>query len=364
MCGIVGATGKSKNIALSYAIITALLEETESRGSDATGYYAYNDDNTYNYFKLNVPATSFVRTAAWKDQQKYNFEHIIAHARMKTHGTELEAINNHPHISEDNLLAVVHNGIIMAYNSIANKNNINLLGECDSEILLKLVETIESTDEGVERIFKEMKHSMASMACLMVDLRKGHHFYAFRNSMNPICFIDLSQELGQYFFCSTEFIWKRALNKLNLDHLSKIPVQSVPAYEVWKIDENLKIEKFDMKEHQSLSMMSDDFPELNIRSWRERQLSGISSVDYMSDGNEDDEDQGPFGQEYDTTQEVDSKIAKIEEILHGISREMQARVFTKNRLSYESMSDELDIILAALGDILLEEGIDLDSDSI
>jgi hypothetical protein len=43
---------------------------------------------------------------------------------------------------------------------------------------------------------------------------------------------------------------------------------------------------------------------------------------------------------------------------------MQTRSFTKNRLNYESMSDELDVILAALGDILLEEGIDLDSDNI
>ena len=49
MCGIIGSVGQSKHPDLSYILLTNLLIETKTRGTDATGFCCIDK---YNKIKL------------------------------------------------------------------------------------------------------------------------------------------------------------------------------------------------------------------------------------------------------------------------------------------------------------------------
>ncbi len=246
MCGIMGFVGKSKNPTRSYELATSLLRETQARGQDATGFYSVGSSGIIDHFKIDKEAEYFVKKSqAWKRRCPDSIC-LIGHARASTHGTELKNINNHPHVTDDNQLALVHNGVISSYAYIAKTNNLNLQGQCDSEVLLRLIEAKEDTVEGIKFAFEEIEMGFSNMACLVSDIRNTDHpvFYAFRNR-NPILFIDLRKELGQYFFCSEINIWEAAVRRSGMNKkVQNAKTESVPQDKIWKIDsKTMKIEK-------------------------------------------------------------------------------------------------------------------------
>lgn len=244
-----GFVGQSKNPTRSYELATNLLRETKIRGTDATGFYSVGKDGFIDFFKTDKAADDFVKKSRAWNKRCPDAICLIGHARATTHGTELKNINNHPHISEDNQLALVHNGIISSHEYIAHQNALDLQGECDSEVLLRLVEAEKDALFGIQKIYTETEYGYSGMACFMSDIRKSDHpiFYAFRNS-NPILFIDLREELGQYFFCSTKYIWDEAVKKSGMNKkIKNVETIIVPTHEIWKIDsKTLDIEKINV----------------------------------------------------------------------------------------------------------------------
>jgi len=257
MCGVVGFVGKSINPTRTYELITNLLKETKIRGTNATGFYSIDDAGLIDWYKIDKPADEFVKCRAWKNQCP-NAIALIAHARLTTHGTEKKEINNHPHMSEDMKIALVHNGIISNYNAIAQKKNIDLKGECDSEVLIRLMEQATDATSGIHEIFKEIRYG--SMACLSIDFREQNpFFYAFRNYATPIHFVDLRDEFGIYVFCSTKHIWDSAVQVSGFGRLlrDKIPIE-IPAHEIWRVNSNtLQIEKIKTQESSSSDLWNN-----------------------------------------------------------------------------------------------------------
>jgi glucosamine--fructose-6-phosphate aminotransferase (isomerizing) len=135
MCGIVAYIGNKE----AYPIIMKGLQRLEYRGYDSAGIALLNGD-------LNV----YKKAGKVSDLAEYvkgkNLSGIVGmgHTRWATHG-EPNDRNAHPHFSESNNFAIIHNGIIENYASI-KKELINrghtFRSETDTEVLIHLMEDI------------------------------------------------------------------------------------------------------------------------------------------------------------------------------------------------------------------------------
>ncbi|MFB6115911.1 MAG: glutamine--fructose-6-phosphate transaminase (isomerizing) [Candidatus Nanosalina sp.] len=104
----------------------------------------------------------------------------IGHTRWATHGGVTEE-NAHPHLSEKEKVAVVHNGIIENYQEIKQELDADFRSETDTEVIPHLLEReINRRDEiaeAVHRVMKKLEGSYAVAAMInsgeMVAFRKG-----------------------------------------------------------------------------------------------------------------------------------------------------------------------------------------------
>jgi glucosamine--fructose-6-phosphate aminotransferase (isomerizing) len=136
LCGIVGYIG-NPNQAATFDLVNQLMIKTEPRGEHATGFWAAigEGDNQIIYHKEPVKSTVFVQQDMWQKHggaPKPNL--LIGHCRWTSPGGGPEKVNknNHPHVSKDYRVALVHNGKIPEYNYLKKRYNVNT--DCDSEV--------------------------------------------------------------------------------------------------------------------------------------------------------------------------------------------------------------------------------------
>jgi len=129
MCGIVAYKGKQK--CLSFLLDG--LQSLEYRGYDSAGI-CYLADQTL----INVKQTGSVEDL----KKAVKNPHIeaysgIGHTRWATHGKPCKR-NSHPHLTNDNKLAIIHNGIIENYQELKNnlEKKYKFKSDTDSEVLL------------------------------------------------------------------------------------------------------------------------------------------------------------------------------------------------------------------------------------
>jgi len=157
MCGIVGYVGKRKAL----PILIDGLKKLEYRGYDSAGVAVYND------YEINV-VKSKGRLAVL--EEKTASENLtgtlgIGHTRWATHG-EPNYINSHPHMSQSENIAVVHNGIIENYLKLKDfliKKGYTFKSETDTEVIAQLVEYHYKGDlvEAVMETIEELEGSYA-----------------------------------------------------------------------------------------------------------------------------------------------------------------------------------------------------------
>jgi len=130
MCGIVGAIARNNVVPI---LVEGLLR-LEYRGYDSAGLVVVNDE------KLER-VRSNGRVAELKEKSKNTVGNIgIAHTRWATHGIPSER-NAHPHTSQ-NLIAVVHNGIIENYEELREQlttQGYEFLSDTDTEVIAHLI---------------------------------------------------------------------------------------------------------------------------------------------------------------------------------------------------------------------------------
>lgn len=239
MCGLLGFIGESKNPYLTFDLTTKLLLVSEIRGFDATGYWATEkeSDGKIAYYKEGIPAEEFVKKDEWKLIEKFNPNLLIAHVRKTSTGVGASFFNqnNHPFVSYDKSLAIIHNGRIEENEYQRLKDCYELNSECDSEIILRIIEN--GTDNrliGIKEVFSNIQNG--HMAVAVGERAKDKRFlWLFRNKYRPLWVIDLQEILGQIFFISDPDIWDEVIfknKKFNfLDYQEKI--YELPTEEVW-----------------------------------------------------------------------------------------------------------------------------------
>ena len=135
MCGIVGYIGKRK----AYPILIKGLHRLEYRGYDSAGVALINEAGQLNVYKAKGKVAELEAYCESKDTTGCIG---IAHTRWATHG-EPNTVNAHPHYSESERLAIIHNGIIENYAVLKAglmEQGYTFKSDTDTEVLVQLVE--------------------------------------------------------------------------------------------------------------------------------------------------------------------------------------------------------------------------------
>ena len=141
MCGIVGYIGKRD----AYQVLIKGLHRLEYRGYDSAGVALINPQGKLNVYKTKGKVAELEAFTADKD---VSGTIGIAHTRWATHG-EPNTVNAHPHYSESEELAIIHNGIIENYAVLKQgliKHGYTFKSDTDTEVLVQLIEYTKRTD--------------------------------------------------------------------------------------------------------------------------------------------------------------------------------------------------------------------------
>ena len=141
MCGIVGYLGHRE----AYPIIINGLRRLEYRGYDSAGLVVMNGTE----FGL-VKTKGKVSDLEEKSESLNNGATVgVGHTRWATHG-EPNDVNSHPHLSNNEEIVLVHNGIIENYDTLKTEliqKGFVFHSETDTEVLVNLIQYLKDKDQ-------------------------------------------------------------------------------------------------------------------------------------------------------------------------------------------------------------------------
>ncbi|MBN2616034.1 MAG: glutamine--fructose-6-phosphate transaminase (isomerizing) [Bacteroidales bacterium] len=142
MCGIVAYIGDKE----AKPILIKGLHRLEYRGYDSAGIALINGG-----LKIYKTKGKVSDLEAKIEGLKLDSTIGVAHTRWATHG-EPNSINAHPHHSNSQKLAVIHNGIIENYDVLKKaliERGYQFYSETDTEVLVNLIEDIQKNEQVV-----------------------------------------------------------------------------------------------------------------------------------------------------------------------------------------------------------------------
>jgi glucosamine--fructose-6-phosphate aminotransferase (isomerizing) len=173
MCGIVGYVGKQKAV----SILLEGLKRLEYRGYDSAGVCILQNGQL-DVAKKAGRVDNLVKESA---RHRFNGTTGIGHTRWATHGGVTDA-NAHPHVSSDDKVALIHNGVIENYSQIKaflSSKGYTFKSETDTEVLGNLIAYhyakepagSNGTSRFVESVRKALRHVEGTygIAVLCVD---------------------------------------------------------------------------------------------------------------------------------------------------------------------------------------------------
>jgi glucosamine--fructose-6-phosphate aminotransferase (isomerizing) len=133
MCGIIGYAGTER----AEPILLEGLRRVEYRGYDSTGMATLAGDRMH----LRKRSGRVAELAALLRDKPVPGTVGISHTRWATHGPATD-VNAHPHVGGDDLVAVVHNGVIENYLAIKRQlesEGVVFQSETDTEVIAQLI---------------------------------------------------------------------------------------------------------------------------------------------------------------------------------------------------------------------------------
>ncbi|MCF6350085.1 MAG: glutamine--fructose-6-phosphate transaminase (isomerizing) [Flavobacteriaceae bacterium] len=197
MCGITGYIGFRD----AYPIIINGLKRLEYRGYDSAGLILYDGD-TIKMSKTKGKVSDLEKQVEKEISKGGNIG--FGHTRWATHGVPND-VNSHPHFSESENLAIVHNGIIENYDTI-KKELINrgytFKSDTDTEVLINLIEEVKKQEnvklgKAVQIALSEV---VGAYAITVFDKTKPNEFVVARLG-SPIA-IGIGTNNKEFFIAS------------------------------------------------------------------------------------------------------------------------------------------------------------------
>lgn len=278
MCGIAGYVGLSQKYRVSYELITSLFECSELRGIDASGVWGTDIEEKVVYHKLPIRSGQFVKTRFWHDVRKMRTDLLLVHARAASKGSEHARINanNHPFVSSDKQIGMIHNGCIDEAEFLKEKYEV--CTDTDSEVLLRMYEHGSGSEIVFENRLNGIKDVWATVSEGAMAVAVGERFnkdcktlFLFRNEKRPLWIADLRSTLGQVFFFSSLDVWYRALNQASQgvkDAVENQPLIEIPTKEIWNfsiISSELSWRKYDVKIEDNGKLWKHEGEKLKIK---------------------------------------------------------------------------------------------------
>lgn len=140
MCGIVGCVIKNDKVA---PILFDSISKLEYRGYDSIGLATACE----NRINLKKDAGKIAEVDSKLNLRDLEGNYGIAHVRWATHGDPSKA-NSHPHLNNDETIAIVHNGIIENYLSIKESlisEGYEFVSDTDTEVIAHLIDKYMKT---------------------------------------------------------------------------------------------------------------------------------------------------------------------------------------------------------------------------
>ncbi len=262
MCGVSGYIGKSTYPELSAMIIDNLFKRLELRGKDASGFWGCDSKGNIFYHKEPSKSSNFVDTAIWKKvTTDYSPNLLLVHARntSPTSGHARTNKNNHPFVSSNKRIGVVHNGVL--YESPVLKKLFEINSSTDSELFLRMYESDPDRMVSLSSIFSKINKGHMAVAVGEKITNDEMNLYLFRNVYRPLCVVDLRELVGQIFFVSNREVWDAAIG----DCEYKCDLIEVPVHELWHF--NLKNDQIEINKYKA-----------NFSELVESELTGINPI--------------------------------------------------------------------------------------
>ncbi len=192
MCGICGIM-KSDGIEAEHVdIFNNIFEQSESRGSDAFGFYSHPKETL---FKQKGKVTDFLKKHRINKLVEGN-KVIVGHTRATTTGTEKNNQNNHPFSTKDFVMA--HNGMIWNHEYFRDQFKTDI--ETDSIMILKLIQEEYDKSKNIANAISKMTEKLRGNYACWLLVKKTGSIYLFRHN-NPI-YLGYSMTKDMYAFAS------------------------------------------------------------------------------------------------------------------------------------------------------------------
>ena len=204
MCGIVGCILKNdEDVA---PILFDCISKLEYRGYDSIGLATYFDNKIH--IKKDKGKIDEVDKSLNLSDMPGNFG--IAHVRWATHG-DPSKLNAHPHVDEENTVAVVHNGIIENYLEIKEKLTLEghvFKSDTDTEVIPHLIQKFMDEKFDLEHaVRKTIEVIEGAYAIAAISVREPNKIVATRKDSPLIVGIG---EDGYYLASDSPAILKYA----------------------------------------------------------------------------------------------------------------------------------------------------------
>ncbi len=172
MCGIVGYVGEKQ----ATPILIEGLHRLEYRGYDSAGIAVKNDTVTVIKEKGRID-----NLVSCVDEIKPKGTMGIGHTRWATHGVP-DQINAHPHKSMNDIVTLVHNGIIENYIELKNElldKGYEFKSQTDTEVIAQVYDSLFNGD-ALETLIKTAEKLEGSYAVAMIVKGYDDKVYAMK----------------------------------------------------------------------------------------------------------------------------------------------------------------------------------------
>lgn len=211
MCGIFGILTTKSNKENIYDKIINGLFQLQNRGYDSSGLSVVNKGKIETYKYASTASESSLdklKNLNLTHGEEDEIYQGIGHNRWATHGIKND-VNAHPHLSNDNNFALVHNGIIENYailKQILIDNGYIFHSQTDTEVIVNLIsyyynicyDTFKALDFAIRKI-------QGTYGIILLDVNSPDKIYCVRNGSplligkNEDCVIVTSEQSG---FCN------------------------------------------------------------------------------------------------------------------------------------------------------------------